>query len=1139
MSDFIEGLSITALADLQKYNSELVSTINNVDKVNTAFSKLKTPGASNDATKGLSEEYKKQEQAIKDLQGQILLLTEARKKGNAQNIEESVNNQILARNAKNAVLQNSQLAGAYANLSAQQNKASRTLQDLIARGRTAEQTQRQYNRELRNAQNEFNGLNRRVLQADNAVGRFNRNVGNYPKQAILGVRELIGAFGILGGVSLFASIAKDIFNTTKELQSMNFALKQVVGSTSEVASTQQFLKRISEDYGIELIALTQSYTAFYAASKNAIDAGQISASQIQDIFQSVSKASGAIGLSVEQQKGAFLALQQMISKGTVQAEEIRGQLAERLPGAFGILAKSMGVTEKQLNKLLKDGKVLAAEVLPAFAKELEKAYGVENLERVETLNAETTRLSNTWTEFVAVINSGNGAVSKFFTSTISGLNNVLGGFKRIFQSNTEIYDESNAKGIAKGMQDQINALEQINDLELRRYSAQVSIDDNQPYIGKLIEEINLLEKRNIALKEADPLFIKGSGKTYAEYSKNKTEIEALNYQLGLYEGKIKGASKVLDELNPKQKTETEEKKKKVKLQKDEIDYLAKAYELNKINSEIIAQNNKRIMDDEEKNFEDRKNAADNYYAYLKHLNDIKRDEEIRINDLAYKQEKKRYEYNITQGTANFQTLEQLEYKHVIEQGIIRANYEDQANQLTIEKAKALQGVLRSITDQAYKNSLSEKNIEDLRQVGLYLKNISGATTLKQFDDLDNKLTKIADDEEERNNQALRRDLETNRLDQERIKNQLSSSKTLEKDNESLNNLKAQELEINTKLIESDNERAKKFADLYETMANSTKDYLSSITDSFLNDAGFGSLSKMFDQVTYQFVNDLGEIETKTSSTFQKMIDQAGTATQKFQVAFQGISEIVQETFNFLNQNQQAYFDNQYARLEKEKDVAIMFAGESTTAKAEIEKQYEERKRQIRIKEAKATKDTAIFNAIVNTAQAVVAALPNIALSVIAELIGAAQIALISAQPLPEFWKGTENAPQGFAWVDERGPEIHLDRFGKIKSLGSEKGANLRYLESGDKIIPHNKFDEGLNNILLSNGINYSKNSKPNYDGIIANEIKALRIDLRNTKSDSGYESASITKTGTKDFFENLIKGSESLNDRVNFKIKKT
>lgn len=60
------------------------------------------------------------------------------------------------------------------------------------------------------------------------------------------------------------------------------------------------------------------------------------------------------------------------------------------------------------------------------------------------------------------------------------------------------------------------------------------------------------------------------------------------------------------------------------------------------------------------------------------------------------------------------------------------------------------------------------------------------------------------------------------------------------------------------------------------------------------------------------------------------------------------------------------------------------------------------------------------------------------------------IALLSN--LPGFYKGTENAPEGYAWTDEKGAEIHLDKHGNIKDLGSQGGARIKYLEKGDKIL---------------------------------------------------------------------------------------
>lgn len=53
--------------------------------------------------------------------------------------------------------------------------------------------------------------------------------------------------------------------------------------------------------------------------------------------------------------------------------------------------------------------------------------------------------------------------------------------------------------------------------------------------------------------------------------------------------------------------------------------------------------------------------------------------------------------------------------------------------------------------------------------------------------------------------------------------------------------------------------------------------------------------------------------------------------------------------------------------------------------------------------------------------------------------------------LQGFWKGTEYAPEGLAWTQEKGAEIITDKKGNIKSLGSDSGSQLTYLEKGDKV----------------------------------------------------------------------------------------
>ena len=87
--------------------------------------------------------------------------------------------------------------------------------------------------------------------------------------------------------------------------------------------------------------------------------------------------------------------------------------------------------------------------------------------------------------------------------------------------------------------------------------------------------------------------------------------------------------------------------------------------------------------------------------------------------------------------------------------------------------------------------------------------------------------------------------------------------------------------------------------------------------------------------------------------------------------------------------------------------------------------------------------------------------------------------MTASQPIPQFAVGTQNAPEGLAWTDERGAELHTDSKGNIKDYGSNKGARLKKLSKGDKIYTASQtkkildlysFNKEYDNIMLTNGI---------------------------------------------------------------------
>lgn len=201
-----------------------------------------------------------------------------------------------------------------------------------------------------------------------------------------------------------------------------------------------------------------------------------------------------------------------------------------------------------------------------------------------------------------------------------------------------------------------------------------------------------------------------------------------------------------------------------------------------------------------------------------------------------------------------------------------------------------------------------------------------------------------------------------------------------------------------------------------------------------------------------------------------------------------MSEAFQQAFNTISEFSNANYQQMFSNLERQRDVSILFAGESVTAREEIERQYEERRKRIQRQQAESQKRLAIFNIAINTAQAIMATYAKlgfpagIPLAIAVGAIGAVQLAMTASQPIPQFYKGTQNAPEGLAWTDEKGAELHTDKNGKIKDLGSSKGARLKKLDKGDKIYTASQtkkmmdlygFNQDFNNIMLTNGINTS------------------------------------------------------------------
>ncbi|HBN1690107.1 TPA: tape measure protein [Escherichia coli] len=200
------------------------------------------------------------------------------------------------------------------------------------------------------------------------------------------------------------------------------AAQFVLGDEGAKRATD-FVKNLANNTGVDQIETLSSFAKFSAG------AGDMNTDQKESLFSNVIGTSRLMGLSTDEINGILKAFEQMASKGKIQAEELRGQLGDRMAGAFQLFARSLGMTTEELDKAMKDGKVLSKDVLPKVSAEMgkmiDKAGGWEKI--INSTQTQLGRLSNSWNNNLALMFDGSQEGLTDFTRSLTNLLNSLGG----------------------------------------------------------------------------------------------------------------------------------------------------------------------------------------------------------------------------------------------------------------------------------------------------------------------------------------------------------------------------------------------------------------------------------------------------------------------------------------------------------------------------------------------------------------------------------------------------------------------------------------------------------------------------------------------------------------------------------------
>jgi tape measure domain-containing protein len=369
--------------------------------------------------------------------------------------------------------------------------------------------------DIRGLKNQLNTAQSDLKSFAAANKQTSDNIQNSFDNAKSSIKSLV--LGYVGLQAATQAVGR-AFNESLRLDAVNSALTAVLGSTELAEAKLQEISETADYLGLNFLDLATSYKSFAAA---ALSSNQ-TLGDTDKIFNSVTRAAATLKLSSEDVKGALNALGQMFSKGSVNAEELKQQLGERLPGAVALMAAGLGIGTAELNKMLEQGQITTAAVVK-LAEQLDIAYGDKIVGKVDSLQASVQRLSNTFTEAV-----DNGNLGKFFKLIVDGANRALNGLELLIQGLKNPGKSPFLIELENGMQSYMDLVRKVN-------ATPITADQNQKDLVLAQGLINAAIEKNAHLQA---LAINVYGKNSAVVKTYSDGLDTLYKKLNKVNGLI-------------------------------------------------------------------------------------------------------------------------------------------------------------------------------------------------------------------------------------------------------------------------------------------------------------------------------------------------------------------------------------------------------------------------------------------------------------------------------------------------------------------------------------------------------------------------------------------------------------------------
>ena len=477
---------------------------------------------------------------------------------------------------------------------------------------------------LNNAASIREKAEQRIAQRRQRLATAGQTVGAVAAAGVFGGPEgalgaTIGAIGGPGGALVGGAIGAqvgmirqsigDTATYASEITKLNIALKGITKTSEEYADAQRAISSISNTLNVPVKEATAGFTKLSASVIGA--GGNVNDAQI--VFKGITTAIKATGGSATDVQSALLAMSQVFSKGKVSAEELQGQLGERLPGAVTAFAKATGRTLPQLSKDLEQGVVGLNDVMK-FVIELEKTHAKTASDVAQSSEESGARMTVALDKLKLAIGETYQPIGSGFQESITNATNIAIGVMESHKKNTEdlgktiskTFGEETTKNIGDwfqrfnlsvaasvlGLQPLLNAINAINNyMGTKKTGQQKMIEAGSPTMysdaqGNVYDAVSgrLIMKPPTKFeppKSGDDDAAKKEAKLKQQIELQR-ELNDIESQFNAYElPRLKGLQEIQLRLAALDKDANVEAKKNLQLKANELEYQLDAFKISK------------------------------------------------------------------------------------------------------------------------------------------------------------------------------------------------------------------------------------------------------------------------------------------------------------------------------------------------------------------------------------------------------------------------------------------------------------------------------------------------------------------------------------------------------------------------------